>query len=290
MLDKLSGGFVISDQAATIEGALSALAGDASIKSIVATDGPVLVSEAAFAANRLALDKVVNGFGIVDTAADIVSSLASLTADAANIASLQASDVSPVVTAAQFAASQSLLDKLPGGFAVSDTGANLLSELSALTADAIHIDRAIVASGAVAAGTGATLSLKTGIALENDGLLNAAGGSLTVFDAVTGSGSALISNGGALKFKSAFNENVAFSGSNAGTLSLAQPYAGTISGFAVGDAINLLGHHRRQRQFEREQSAGRQVQRNQGCNTSTERRLPEREVRDANRRREHLDR
>ena len=78
-------------------------------------------------------------------------------------------------------------------------------------------------------------------AVNNTGLLEAVGGSLTLNGAVTGAGSAVIS-GGTLSFGAAFTENVKFAGTT-GTLVLAQSrtYTGTISGFSLtgGTALDL---------------------------------------------------
>ena len=98
----------------------------------------------------------------------------------------------------------------------------------------------LVISGTVNANVAGTiLTLATGNSIANSGILEAQGGDLKVSDAVTGGGSALVSGGGAMSFAAAFNQNVAFLGANAGTLSLAQTYGGMISGFASGDTIDL---------------------------------------------------
>ncbi|MGD1017038.1 MAG: Ig-like domain-containing protein, partial [Roseiarcus sp.] len=85
--------------------------------------------------------------------------------------------------------------------------------------------------------SGKTLSLDVG-SYTNQGLIEAtSGGVLIVEDAVTGSGSAVVTNGGTLAFTASFQQNVQFSG--AGTLKLAQAYAGALSSFAVTDEIDL---------------------------------------------------
>ena len=85
--------------------------------------------------------------------------------------------------------------------------------------------------------SGGSLQFVTGNAVVNNGLLKADGGAIQMTDAVSGAGSALVTNGGSLNFLSTFNEYVAFSGP--GMLSLTQPYGGVISGFATGDVIDL---------------------------------------------------
>ncbi|MDQ2859480.1 MAG: hypothetical protein M3T55_01870 [Pseudomonadota bacterium] len=71
-------------------------------------------------------------------------------------------------------------------------------------------------------------------AVNNTGVLKADGGNLTVNGAVTGSGGVIVA-GGTLRFNASFNQNVAFSGSSAGVLALAQSqaYSATISGFST---------------------------------------------------------
>ena len=85
------------------------------------------------------------------------------------------------------------------------------------------------------------LILNTGTTIENGGALEAVGGSLIVDDAVSGSGRAIVASGGSLIFHGAFDENIAFSGAEAGSVALSDPYGGAISGFGAGDSIELLG-------------------------------------------------
>ena len=69
---------------------------------------------------------------INDTAADIQAGLSTLVQDAGEIASITASDGPIVVSAATFLADQSALDKIVGGFDVSDTAANVMADLDQL--------------------------------------------------------------------------------------------------------------------------------------------------------------
>jgi len=77
-------------------------------------------------------------------------------------------------------------------------------------------------------------------AVDNTGVLGALGGTLTVDDAVTGAGKAEI-NGGTADFAGAFSQNVAFIGSDGGTLELAhsEAYTGEISGFSKTGTTTL---------------------------------------------------
>ena len=93
----------------------------------------------------------------------------------------------------------------------------------------------IEASGA----TSSTLTLNTGATIANNGALEANVATLIVDDSVSGSGHATIANGGVIDFKASFQENAVFQGADAGTLSLSQAYAGTISGIQTGDIIDL---------------------------------------------------
>jgi hypothetical protein len=89
---------------------------------------------------------------------------------------------------------------------------------------------------------GNTLTINTGATITNSGTLEANGGSLVVNDAVTGTGSGMITGGGTLTFNGNFQQNVTFSG--AGTVVLpeaADLYLGTIFGLGSGDKIDLAG-------------------------------------------------
>jgi hypothetical protein len=82
-----------------------------------------------------------------------------------------------------------------------------------------------------------SLLLATGATITNNGLLAAAGGTLWLDDAVTGTGSGIITNGGTLRAQLPFSQNVSFQG--AGALSLGRPYDGVVSGFAATDTIDF---------------------------------------------------
>ncbi|MGP0105008.1 beta strand repeat-containing protein [Rhodoblastus sp.] len=71
----------------------------------------------------------------------------------------------------------------------------------------------------------------------NNGLIEAEAGTLSFINAVTGSGSAVITGGATLAFGGTFQQNVAFQG--AGALSLSQAYGATVTNFLSGDAISL---------------------------------------------------
>ena len=69
---------------------------------------------------------------INDTAADVQAGLSTLVADTGEIASITASNGPIVVSAATFLTDQSALDKIVGGFDVSDTAANVTADLDQL--------------------------------------------------------------------------------------------------------------------------------------------------------------
>ena len=118
---------------------------------------------------------------------------------------------------------------ITGGF--TDTGDTILGQgtiSASIDLEAGAID-ANVAGGA--------LALTCAQAITNNALLEADGGVLAVSAAVAGSGAVLVKNGGTLSFAAAFNQNAQFQG--AGTLALAQSYAGAIQGFALGDIVDL---------------------------------------------------
>ena len=82
----------INDTAADVEAGLSTLAADTGeIASITASNGPVVVSAATFLADQPALDKIVGGFAIADTAFDVAQDLNALNADT-NITSIALTD------------------------------------------------------------------------------------------------------------------------------------------------------------------------------------------------------
>jgi len=69
--------------------------------------------------------------------------------------------------------------------------------------------------------------------------LAANGGTLIADGNITGSGEAVIGGGGHAVFAGAFDQNVGFSGSGTLELDQSHSYGGTVSGFGVGDVIDL---------------------------------------------------
>src|ERR1019366_5123152 len=174
-LNNIAGGFAISDTAANIQAHLAALAADAShITSITATSGPVTVGTGVFAADAAALNKIVGGFAISDTAANIQTNLAALTTDASHIASITATSGTVTVGTGVFSADAAALNEIVGGFAISDTAANVQADLAALAADASHIT-SITA-------TGGTVTVGAGVFVADAAALNEIVGGFTISD------------------------------------------------------------------------------------------------------------
>jgi len=140
-LDKIVGGFAISDTAADIMADLDQL-NDSNISAITISDnGQISASVAQLTADATAIGDLRNAnassvmLAINDTAGDVLTGLSTLVADTGEIVSITASYGPIVVSAATFLADRSTLDKIMGGFDVSDTAANLLADLSTLNAD-----------------------------------------------------------------------------------------------------------------------------------------------------------
>ena len=174
-LNKIVGGFAISDTAANIQTNLAALVADASlITSITATSGTVTVGTGVFAADAAALNKIVGGFAISDTAANIQTNLAALAADASHITSITATSGTVTVGTGVFVADAAALNKIVGGFAISDTAANIQANLAALAADASHITSITATSGTVTVGTA--------LFVADEAMLNTIAGGFAISD------------------------------------------------------------------------------------------------------------
>ena len=223
-LDKIVGGFAISDTAADIMANLDQL-DDPNISAITISDnGQISASVAQLTTDATAIGDLRNANGlpvllaINDTAGDVQTGLSTLVQDTGEIGSITTSFGPIVVSAAAFSTDQSTLDKIAGGFDVSDSAANLVADLSALNADS-NVD-------AITADIGdATLSGGAGVNAPNFSESGWAT-SLTVSEALAyagafseGSGSTLsISSGDTLSL----TETASLSGttSGAGTLAL----------------------------------------------------------------------
>ena len=322
----------INDTAADIQDGLSTLVQDAGeIASITASDGPIVVSAATFLADQSALDKIVGGFAVSDTAANLVAdldqlndpnisaitisdngpisvSVAQLTADATAIGKLQNTNASPVllaindtagavqtglstlvqdtgeigsitspsfgpivVSAATFLADQSTLDKIAEGFDVSDDAANLVADLSALNADSnvdaitadigdatlsggagvnapsfsesgwgtsLTVSEALAYGGVFTQGLGSTPSISSGDQLSLTGTASLSGTTSGLGTLALGGGSATIDKGATI---SVSNWSISGAGTDV-TLDENLTYAGSFSEGA-DDTFVLSGGH-----------------------------------------------
>uniref|UniRef100_UPI0025D15636 hypothetical protein n=1 Tax=uncultured Rhodoblastus sp. TaxID=543037 RepID=UPI0025D15636 len=150
-LDKIAGGFAISDTAQHIEHDLWALLADASYINSITASGLVGVSAATFVADRAVLDKISGGFGIVDTAADIKTYLDFLS-DPSIVAVTISDNAAVGANVAQLTSDATTIvelrnaDGTPFHLAISDTAANIQNGIGALVANTSHIG-SITASG-----------------------------------------------------------------------------------------------------------------------------------------------
>ena len=114
-------GTTVTDTASNIQNGLAGLAAYAgNITAITATGGTVTVSTAGFAADQAALDKIVGGFGVTDTTANVQTAFSSLEADAGNVKSIALSDAGTLALSfTQYTAATSLLAKIVGGYSLN---------------------------------------------------------------------------------------------------------------------------------------------------------------------------
>src|SRR5208282_5959481 len=140
-LDQTAGGFDIFDTAAAITANLDHPT-DPNIDAITISDNrQVAPSVQQLTSDATAIGKLQNANGssvllaINDTAANVQAGLSTLVADTGEIASITASNGPVVVSTATFLADQPALDKIVGGFAISDTAADVVQNLGALSGD-----------------------------------------------------------------------------------------------------------------------------------------------------------
>jgi hypothetical protein len=108
--------------------------------------------------DETALNEVVGGFAISDTAADVYSNLAALNADAGHIASITATGGQVVVGNGLFVADEAALNLIVGGFAISGQASVLSGNLNNLEADISHINSITGLNGTITASVAAFLS------------------------------------------------------------------------------------------------------------------------------------
>ena len=151
-LDQIVGGFAISDAAAAITANLDQF-NDANIDAITISDnGQVGASVQQLMTDATAIGELKNAnsspvlLAISDTAGNIQAGLSTLVADTGEIGSITASNGPVVVSVATFLADKSMLDKIVGGFAISDTAADVASNLNPLNGDS-HVTSIALTDG-----------------------------------------------------------------------------------------------------------------------------------------------
>jgi hypothetical protein len=168
-LDKIVGGFDVSDTAAHVVADLDQL-NDPNIAAITISDnGQITASVAQLTTDATAIGDLKNAnpslqLAINDTAGAVQTGLSTLAQDPSEIGSITTSFGPIVVSAGKFLADQSTLDKIVGGFDVSDTAANVAADLPALNADAGNVDAitADIGDGTLTSGVNAPSFSETG--------------------------------------------------------------------------------------------------------------------------------
>ena len=128
----------MTDTAADITAALDSLDGSNIASITISDNGAVGASVAQLTSDATAVGKLANASGtpyqlaISDTAANVQADLATLEADVAHIASVTLTSGTVVVSVSTFTADQGVLNKIGGGFYISDSAANISASLNAL--------------------------------------------------------------------------------------------------------------------------------------------------------------
>ncbi len=152
-LNEIAGGFAIFDTAAYITANLNQL-NDPNIGAITISDsGQVGSSLQQLTTDATAIGKLQNAgsgpvlLAISDNAGDIEAGLSTLVAETGEIASITASNGPVAVSTPAFLADQPTLDKIVGGFEISDTGADVAANLNALNGDSYVTSIALTDGG-----------------------------------------------------------------------------------------------------------------------------------------------
>ena len=185
------------------------------IASITASGGPVIVSVSTFSADQAALDKIVGGFDVSDTAANIVAKLSTLNADSHVVG----------ITAASGSAT------LSGG-----GGVNVANFAETGSGTSLTVSENLGYAGAFSQGAGSTLSISSGDTLSLTGTASLSGTTSGLGTLALAGGSATINSGAAL---SVANLSISGSGTSV-TLGETLTYAGAFSE-AAGDTLALTG-------------------------------------------------
>ena len=153
VLSDVSGGFSIADSAANLGSNLGKLASASDIGKLSGIDvsgGSILiVSTATAVADEKALLKVMNGFSVKGSAAAVARDADVLEAEVVNISTIAVTGSGKLTVTAAVAARDNRALSLAGTYAVSDSGANITSNLAALLPDAANISAISLLSGEV---------------------------------------------------------------------------------------------------------------------------------------------
>lgn len=98
-----------------------------------------MVSVATFEREQTLLDEIGGGFAIADSAANIEKGLAKLNADVSHVDTITSNSGVVAASTATFKADEAALNKVVGGFAISDHAAKIQAAFGALEADVAHI-------------------------------------------------------------------------------------------------------------------------------------------------------
>ena len=278
-LDKIVGGFAISGAAAVIEADLDQL-DDPNISTIrISDNGTIIVSVAQLTTDATAIGDLGNKNGspmllaINDTAGAVQTALSTLVADRGEIGSITITgpNYPVVVSAATFLADRSTLDKIAGGFDVSDRAANLVADLPTLNADSdvagitadigdatlssgahvnapnfsesgwgtsLTVSEALAYAGAFSQGVGSTTAISSGDQLLLTGTASLSGATSGAGTLALRGGSATIDHGATI---SVSNWSISGAGTDV-TLDESLNYAGSFREGA-GDTFILSGGH-----------------------------------------------
>jgi hypothetical protein len=188
----------INDTAGDVQTGLSTLVQDTGeIGSITTSYGPIVVSAATFLADQSTLDKIVGGFDVADSAANLVADLSTLNADSnvdAITADIGAATLSGAVNAPNFSESSwgtslTLDENLTyaGSFSEGAGDTFVLSGGYLLLSGAATFSGGTVDGSNILSTTGTTtvsgLTIGGTVEWQNSGALSERGGSATIGDA-----------------------------------------------------------------------------------------------------------
>ena len=139
VLNKIVGGFEVFGAATSVKAKLGSLLGNSKkISSVAVTKGKIAVAGSTFAKDKTILDKVIGGFSIQNSAADLKGKLAALEADAKHINSVKLTKGVLAVSIPTLGHDKAILNKFAGGFQVDATLKAIEGDVKALEWEAAH--------------------------------------------------------------------------------------------------------------------------------------------------------